>query len=85
VLRAQAQDTDKLTQSQKKRVAFDQEITGLQGKKLTACQKSLLFMQDQIRAQLTKNVAGENANREKEIDKKLSEQTCSLVMETADK
>ncbi|MCR2702827.1 hypothetical protein NSP05_24325, partial [Salmonella enterica] len=34
VLRAQAQDTDKLTESQKKLVAFDQEIAGLQGKKL---------------------------------------------------
>ncbi|EIT7184284.1 phage tail tape measure protein [Serratia marcescens] len=85
VLRAQAQDTDKLTESQKKLVAFDQEIAGLQGKKLTAGQKSLLSMQDQIRAQLTENVALEKANREREIGKKLREQTRSLVMETAAK
>lgn len=85
VLRAQAQDTDKLTESQKKLVAFDQEISGLQGKKLTAGQKSLLSMQDQIRAQLTENVALEKANREREIGKKLLEQTRSLVMETAAK
>lgn len=85
VLRAQAQDTDKLTESQKKLVAFDQEIAGLQGKKLTASQKSLLSMQDQIRAQLTENVALEKTNREREIGKKLSEQTHSLVMETAAK
>ncbi|HGM6348244.1 TPA: phage tail tape measure protein [Serratia marcescens] len=85
VLRAQAQDTDKLTESQKKLVAFDQEIAGLQGKKLTAGQKSLLSMQDQIRAQLTENVALEKANREREIGKKLLEQTRSLVMETAAK
>jgi len=85
VLRAQAQDTDKLTESQKKLVAFDQEIAGLQGKKLTAGQKSLLSMQDQIRAQLTENVALEKANRERDIGKKLLEQTRSLVMETASK
>lgn len=85
VLRAQAEDTDKLTESQKKLVAFDQEITGLQGKKLTAGQKSLLSMQEQIRAQLTENVALEKANREREIGKKLLEQTRSLVMETAAK
>ncbi|MDQ7099361.1 phage tail tape measure protein [Serratia sp. MF2] len=85
VLRAQAQDTDKLTESQKKLVAFDQEIAGLQGKKLTAGQKSLLSMQDQIRAQLTENVALEKANREREIGKKLLEQTRNLVMETASK
>ncbi|MEL5382872.1 phage tail tape measure protein [Serratia ureilytica] len=85
VLRAQAQDTDKLTESQKKLVAFDQEIAGLQGKKLTAGQKSLLSMQDQIRAQLNENVALEKANREREIGKKLLEQTRSLVMETAAK
>ncbi|MBH2708470.1 phage tail tape measure protein [Serratia marcescens] len=85
VLRAQAQDTDKLTESQKKLVAFDQEIAGLQGKKLTAGQKSLLSMQDQIRAQLTENVALEKANRERDIGKKLLEQTRSLVMETAAK
>jgi len=85
VLRAQAQDTDKLTESQKKLVAFDQEIAGLQGKKLTAGQKSLLSMQDQIRAQLTENVALEKASREREIGKKLLEQTRSLAMETAAK
>lgn len=85
VLRAQAQDTDKLTESQKKLVAFNQEISGLQGKKLTAGQKSLLSMQDQIRAQLTENVALEKANREREIGKKLLEQTRSLAMETAAK
>lgn len=85
VLRAQAQDSDKLSEAQKKLVAFDQEIAGLQGKKLTAGQKSLLSMQDQIRAQLTENAALEKANREREIGKKLSEQTHSLVMETAAK
>lgn len=85
VLRAQAQDTDKLTESQKKLVAFDQEIAGLQGKRLTAGQKSLLSIQDQIRAQLTENVALEKANRERDIGKKLLEQTRSLVMETAAK
>lgn len=42
-------------------------------------------MQDQIRAQLTENVALEKANREREIGKKLLEQTRSLVMETAAK
>ncbi|WP_226020175.1 phage tail tape measure protein [Serratia symbiotica] len=85
VLRAQAQDIDTLTESQKKRVAFDQEIAGLQGKKLTAGQKSLVSMQDQIRAQLTENVALEKANREREIGKKLLEQTRRLEMETAEK
>ncbi|MGJ3436288.1 phage tail tape measure protein [Serratia sp. Je.1.23.a] len=85
VLRAQAQDTDKLSDAQKKLVAFDQEIAGLQGKKLTTGQKSLLSMQDQIRAQLTENAALEKANREREIGKKLLEQTRSMVMETAAK
>ncbi|CAI1039501.1 Phage-related minor tail protein [Serratia liquefaciens] len=85
VLRAQAQDTDKLSDAQKKLVAFDQEIAGLQGKKLTTGQKSLLSMQDQIRAQLTENAALEKANREREIGKKLLEQTRSMVIETAAK
>ncbi|CAI0746952.1 MAG: phage tail tape measure protein [Serratia grimesii] len=85
VLRAQAQDTEKLSDAQKKLVAFDQEIAGLQGKKLTTGQKSLLSMQDQIRAQLTENAALEKANREREIGKKLLEQTHSLVQETAAK
>ena len=85
VLRAQAQDTEKLSDAQKKLVAFDQEIAGLQGKKLTTGQKSLLSMQDQIRAQLTENAALEKANREREIGKKLLEQTRSMVMETAEK
>ncbi len=85
VLRTQAQNTDKLTESQKKLAVFEQEIAGLHGKKLTSGQKSLLPMQEQIRAQLIENIALEKSNHEREVGKKLLEQTHNLVQESAAK
>lgn len=57
-LKAQLSTQDKLTDSQKTQAKFQQLITDLKGKtQLTADQKSLLANQDQIKAQLAKNVA----------------------------
>lgn len=57
VLREQAQTADKMTGSARQLVAFNEQISGLKGQNLTADQKSLVSMQDQIRAQLQANAA----------------------------
>lgn len=60
-LNAQLQGTDKLTNSQKELVKFEQQLADLKEKKtLTAEQKSLVASQDAILAQLRKNVAIES-------------------------
>lgn len=56
VLREQSQTTDKLTESERQLVAFDEKIAGLKGQHLTAGQQSLINMQEQIRAQIQSNV-----------------------------
>lgn len=60
-LNAQLQGVDKLTNSQKELVKFEQQLADLKEKKtLTAEQKSLVAAQDSILAQLRKNVAIES-------------------------
>lgn len=57
-LETQLLTTEKLTEAQKKRAAFESEIADLKEKKvLTADQKSLLANEAAIKAQLDKNVA----------------------------
>ncbi|WP_454710949.1 phage tail tape measure protein [Cupriavidus nantongensis] len=66
-LKAQLLDTDKLTDAEKRRAEFEQQIADIKSKKvLTADQRSLLARQDEIRAQLELNVA---ANAEVEAKK----------------
>ncbi|BEM76405.1 phage tail tape measure protein [Serratia marcescens] len=83
VLREQAQATDTLTDSQRKLAAFDQEIAGLQGKKLTTNEQSLVNLQGQIRAQLQKNAALEQENRTRQIAKTLQAQALQVSTKTA--
>ncbi|ENC7115913.1 phage tail tape measure protein [Salmonella enterica] len=83
VLKAQGQETDKLTDSQKKLLAFDQEIASYAGKKLTKEQQSVLSMQDQIRAQLQLNAGLEQQNQQQKLSVSLSRQLQDVRDETA--
>lgn len=83
VLRAQGQETDKLTDSQKKLLAFDQEIASYAGKKLTKEQQSVLSMQDQIRTQLRMNAGLEQQNQQQKLSVTLSRQLQDVRDETA--
>ncbi|QBJ33963.1 phage tail tape measure protein [Hafnia alvei] len=83
VLRSQQSEADKLTDSERKLVAFKQEIASYQGKQLTAGQKSVLAMKDQLSAQLQENVSLEKANQQRQLAVKLQEQTRDAVKQTA--
>lgn len=85
VLKAQGQETEKLTDSQKKLLAFDQEIASYSGKKLTADQQSVLSMQDQIRAQLELNASIEQQNQQNKLSVTLSRQLQDVRDETANR
>lgn len=85
VLKAQGQETDKLTDSQKKLLAFDQEIASYSGKKLTADQQSVLSMKDQIRAQLELNASIEQQNQQNKLSVTLSRQLQDVRDETANR
>lgn len=83
VLRQQSTTTETLTGSEKKLLAFNQEIADLKDKKiLTASQKSILNAQAEIRAQLEKNVGLEKENQQQKIGLQLREQTHDIVMAT---
>lgn len=74
-LRAQLQNTDKLTASQKELAKFEQQIADIKEKRtLTAEQKSLLASRESIVAQLQKNVAIENEVKAKEAATKAAEE-----------
>lgn len=83
VLRSQQSEADKLTDSERKLVAFKQEISSYQGKQLTAGQKSVLAVKDQLSAQLQENVSLEKANQQRQLAVKLQEQTRDAVKQTA--
>ncbi|RLK45945.1 phage tail tape measure protein [Cupriavidus plantarum] len=79
-VQAQLVDTDKLTAAEKKRAEFEQEIADIKTKKvLTADQKSLLARQDEIRAQLALNVAGDAALESKKAQTKEAEKQARLA------
>lgn len=82
VLRSQQSEADKLTDSERKLVAFKQEIASYQGKQLTAGQKSVLAVKDQLSAQLQENVSLEKANQQRQLAVKLQEQTRDAVKQT---
>lgn len=83
VLRSQQSEADKLTDSERKLVAFKQEIASYQGKQLTAGQKSVLAVKDQLSAQLQENVSLEKANQQRQLAVKLQEQTRDAVKQTS--
>lgn len=83
VLRSQQSEADKLTDSERKLVAFKQEIASYQGKQLTTGQKSVLAVKDQLSAQLQENVSLEKANQQRQLAVKLQEQTRDAVKQTA--
>lgn len=85
ILKAQGQETDKLTDSQKKLLAFDQEIVAYHGKKLTAEQQSVLSMQGQIRAQLQLNASIEEQNQQNRLSITLNQQLQDVRDETANR
>ncbi|MCE9918126.1 phage tail tape measure protein [Obesumbacterium proteus] len=82
VLRSQQSEADKLTDSERKLVAFKQEIASYQGKQLTAGQKSVLAVKDQLSAQLQENVSLEKANQQRQLAVKLQEQTRDAIKQT---
>lgn len=83
VLRSQQSEADKLTDSERKLVAFKQEIASYQGKQLNAGQKSVLAVKDQLSAQLQENVSLEKANQQRQLAVKLQEQTRDAVKQTS--
>ena len=83
VLRSQQSEADKLTDSERKLVAFKQEIASYQGKQLTAGQKSVLAVKDQLSAQLQENVSLEKANQQRQLAVKLQEQNRDAVKQTS--
>ncbi|XBS71159.1 hypothetical protein ABK905_09420 [Acerihabitans sp. KWT182] len=84
-LRAQTDDSDKLTASQKKLAAFNAEVAGFDKNHLTAGQKSILAVQDQVRAQLQVNAGLEQANAQHALAVKLQQQNAELTQQTAQK
>lgn len=83
VLRQQNDTMETLTASEKKLLAFNQEIADLKVKKiLTADQRSVLNSETQLRAQLNINVGLEQANEKQKRGKQLLEQTHDIVMAT---
>jgi len=84
VLRQQNATTETLTGSEKKLLAFNQEMADLKAKKiLTAGQKSVLASEDQLRAQLKINVSLERANEQRKLSLKMQEQHRDLIASTA--
>lgn len=78
-LQAQLGGENKLTEAQRERIKFEQQIADLKEKKvLTADQKSLLNDEAAIRAQLDKNVAVAEEVHLKQEKQKLSERSAQI-------
>lgn len=83
VLQEQAQTTDKLTESERQLVMFDQKISALKGAHLTTGQQSLVNMQGQIRAQLQSNVLLEREAALRKTSEKYKEESRKWAEEAA--
>ncbi|WP_414451291.1 tape measure protein [Burkholderia sp. 22PA0099] len=85
-LKVEAVASDKLTQSEKDLLAFDQKITDLRSKRtaLTAADKSTLQSADAIRAAYTTAANLEHEVRQREAINKLKERSAQLDAEVAD-
>lgn len=75
VLEEQKNNTDALTESEKQLAAFNNKVTGFDQQHLTTGQKSLVNMQDQIRAQLQANIALEKEASLQKINNKYLEES----------
>ncbi|NYA15763.1 phage tail tape measure protein [Serratia fonticola] len=83
VLRQQSSTVETLTASEKKLLAFNQEIADIKVKKiLTADQRSVLNSEAQLRAQLNINVSLDKANEQRKLALQMQEQTHDLVLST---
>lgn len=82
-LRQQNDQTETLTQSEKKLLQFNQEIADLKEKKiLTAGQKSILAQQDELRNQLQINASLDRANAQRKIALQLQQENQELFRST---
>ncbi|HEY3620195.1 MAG TPA: phage tail length tape measure family protein, partial [Candidatus Sulfotelmatobacter sp.] len=82
-LREQSDTAVKLTDSEKKWAAFQQEIAGYSAKHLTAAQQSVLAKRGEIEAQLQINIGLEKALQHQALAKKMMEEQQSIQLTTA--
>lgn len=83
VLRAQLEETEGLTASERKLASFEQELLGLQGQHLNARQKTIQAHSSEIRAQLIKNAELEKEIKYKELRKKFDDQNFEVMQKTS--
>lgn len=82
-LRAQLEETEGLTASERKLASFEQELLGLQGQHLNARQKNIQAHSSEIRAQLIKNAELEKEIKYKELRKKFDDQNFEVMQKTS--
>lgn len=82
-LRAQLEETEGLTASERKLASFEQELIGLQGQHLNARQKSIQSHSDEIRTQLVKNASLEKELKYKELRNKFDDQNFEVMQKTS--
>ncbi|ETT04840.1 TPA: phage tail tape measure protein [Providencia alcalifaciens] len=82
-LRAQLEETEGLTASERKLASFEQELIGLQGQHLNARQKSIQSHHIEIRTQLLKNAELEKEIKFKELRKKFDDQNFEVMQKTS--
>ncbi|MCU6273293.1 phage tail tape measure protein [Morganella morganii] len=81
-LRARLAENEKLTASESKLIAFEQELVGLAGKKLNAAQKSVMENAGSIRTQLQLNAGLEREIALKGLRKKFDDQNFEITQRT---
>lgn len=82
-LRSQNEQTETLTQSEKKLAQFNQEIADLKEKRiLTAGQRSILAQETELRHQLKINASLDKANQQRKLGLQIQEQNQELYRST---
>ncbi|HDR2333387.1 phage tail length tape measure family protein [Enterobacter kobei] len=82
-LRSQNEQTETLTQSEKKLTQFNQEIADLKEKRiLTAGQRSILAQETELRHQLEINASLDKANQQRKLGLQIQEQNQELYRST---
>jgi len=82
-LRSQNEQTETLTQSEKKLAQFNQEIADLKEKRiLTAGQRSILAQETELRHQLEINASLDKANQQRKLGLQIQEQNQELYRST---
>ena len=82
-LRAQLEETEGLTASERKLASSEQELIGLQGQHLNARQKCIQSHHIEIRTQLLKNAELEKEIKFKELRKKFDDQNFEVMQKTS--